>query len=147
MSVTFAVRGIREASAYLERERKRIEREANIGVRQATLFMEGEVKKSIAGHRAEHVSVDTSRFLNSVHHKVNNGVGVVFSNVKYAPHLEYGTSKMSPRYHFRNSLERNRTKVRDIISKHLGKKFAPKFGGLKKDFYKPVTSISDVLNI
>jgi len=142
-----AIQGVAQAAAYLRKERARIEREANLGVAQATLFVEGEVKKSVAGKRAEHTSVDTGRFLGSIHHKVKAGVGTVSTNVKYAKYLEYGTSRMAPRYHFRNTLERNRKNIRGIIAKRLGRQFKPAVTGLKKDWYKPVSSISDVLNI
>jgi len=115
------VKGINEAAAYLKKESSRIEKEANEGVLQAVMHMEGEVKKSISGHYAEPTSVDTGRFMGSVASQVSNGIGYVYTQVKYAPFLEYGTSRIAPRYHFRNSLERNRNKIREIIASRIAK--------------------------
>lgn len=81
----------------------------------AALFMEGEVKSSIAGQRNEPASVDTGRFLNSVSStiEINSGQvqAVVFTMIDYAKYLEYGTSRIPSRRHFGNSLDRNRSKL------------------------------------
>ncbi|GAG04133.1 unnamed protein product, partial [marine sediment metagenome] len=75
---------------------------------------------SIAGQRAEHISVDTGRFLNSVGFQVKKLTGQVFSNLPYAGYLEYGTNfKNSPRKHFRNSASRSKGKIKDIIQKEI----------------------------
>ena len=70
----------------------------------SALFLQGEVKQSIAGHRAETKSVDTGRFLNSVKNVQNKLLTAsIESNVLYAKHLEFGTSRMKPRRHFTNT--------------------------------------------
>lgn len=166
MVVNIMIRGVENAARFLKKERARIEKEANEGVLQAAMFLKGEVVQSIAGHRAEkgffiktkrghtnegpgivNNSVDTGHFMQNIYSKASNGVGYVYTNVKYAAHLEYGTSRMAPRYHFRNSLERNRKEIRDIIAKRIGDNFKSVTGGLQKSWYKPVTKISDVINI
>lgn len=83
---------------------------------KAAFLMEGEIKASIAGQRAEPRSVDTGRFLNSVTaSKTGRFSSKVFSDVEYADKLEYGTVKIPPRRHFRNSAIRNTSKVQQII--------------------------------
>ncbi|MHA1304876.1 MAG: HK97 gp10 family phage protein [Candidatus Heimdallarchaeaceae archaeon] len=89
-------------------------------IKEAGFFIEGEVVESIAGHRAETKSVDTGRFKNSIS---SDSIGlyevVVSSSVEYAKHLEYGTSKVLPRPHFRNTAKRNEKRIRDFIEKKI----------------------------
>lgn len=82
---------------------------------QVGAFMEGEVKESIAGRKDEIMSVDTGRFLNSVTYKPDDASVTIKSDVEYGASLEYGTKNRAGRYHFRNSLERNRDKIKEYI--------------------------------
>lgn len=84
------------------------------------LHMEGEIKQSIAGRRAERASVDTGRFMGSITSKVDlSKKSVTISDgVKYGQFLEFGTTRLAPRNHFRNSLSRNKA----LIKKVLGQK-------------------------
>ena len=91
-----------------------------MGLTKAAAFMQGEVKQSIAGHRAEPKSVDTGRFLNSVKTTFPAKFQAkIESNVSYAKFLEYGTSRMNARKHFRNTAKRNEVKVRNFIEKSI----------------------------
>lgn len=121
MTVEIKIHGIEETQEFLKKKQRTINGGINEGLRNASLFMVGEVKMSIAGKRAEKKSVDTGRFLNSVSQEVRKDHAIVFSNVEYAKFLEFGTSKMKPRSHFRNSLFRNKAKVREIIDNELKK--------------------------
>jgi len=120
MTVKIEVHGIPEARVYLKKQNKLKIQQASDAIKQATLYVEGEVKQSIAGHRPEPKSVDTGRFLQSVHSTSNAMEGKIISDVNYAQFLEFGTSKLSARRHFQNSLERNRNKIRDFIKNKLG---------------------------
>ncbi len=85
-------------------------------IKQSGHFIQGEVVQSVSGHRAEPKSVDTGRFMNSI--KVNfpkKTEAIIDTNVGYAKYLEYGTSKIEPRHHFRNTEKRNIGKVKDFI--------------------------------
>lgn len=84
--------------------------------------MVSEVVESIAGHRAEPTSVDTSRFKNSVpidSDMTKPMVSIIKSDIPYAKHLEFGTTRISPRRHFRNSRDRNRVRVQEIVQKNI----------------------------
>ena len=90
--------------------------EVDKAVHESGFFLQGEVKESIAGQRAEPRSVDTGRFLNSV--EVDNSrplVSEVGSDVEYAEALEYGSSRMMPRAHFQNSVLRNADRILEFI--------------------------------
>lgn len=113
--------GVNATLSYLKATAKAIKDETERGMKESTLHMVSEVKQSIAGRKAEPRSVKYGVFLNSVDYTVTPTKGVVFSNVKYAPYLEYGTTRVTPRRHFRNSLSRNRKKINEILQKRIGK--------------------------
>lgn len=121
MSVSIKVFGVKGAQNYIKNKSNNVIVQEAIGLNNATLFLEGEVKSSIAGQRAENTSVDTGRFLNSVTSKSTKDNGVVFTNISYSKFLEYGTSKFTARRHFTNSASRNKVKIKDIINKSISK--------------------------
>ena len=121
-SISIKVTGLKQVNSYLKKSKGNVSAGVKSGLNQATIFLEGEVKQSIAGHKAEPRSVDTGRFLDSVSSNVTNFNGYVFSNVSYAKFLEYGTSRLTPRPHFKNSLMRNKTKINDYLQKKIKNK-------------------------
>lgn len=114
-SVEVTVKGILEARNFLKRKKKDVEVGKKKGIDKSTLFLHGEVKSSIAGRKAEPTSVDTGRFLNSVEFETTDDDGVVFSKIPYSKFLEFGTSRIAPRKHFRNSRDRSKTKILGIL--------------------------------
>ena len=120
MSFSFKVKGVDTVSAYLLAKKKKTTNDINDGVKKATLFLEGEVKQSIAGHRAEPKSVDTGRFLNSVKSTQKKKLTAnIETNVSYAGVLEYGGVGRKPRKHFQNTATRNTKKVQEFIEKKV----------------------------
>jgi len=111
--------GIKSTRRFLKKKSSEYTSAAKDGIRQATFFMEGEVKASISGKRAENASVDTGRFLNSVVGKVSGLIGKIQSIVTYSKFLEFGTKFITARKHFRNSVARNRTKIKKYINDKL----------------------------
>jgi len=116
------VAGIPEVKQYLKNVSIAATKSMPIGLAKASIFVQGEVKKSIAGHAAEPQSVDTGRFLNSVGIGTNNkDQAVVYSSLSYAKKLEYGFRGFTGRKHFENSGHRSKNRVEEIISKELKK--------------------------
>ncbi len=108
--------GVSATINFLRRKSSKISGLIPQGLKNATIFMQGEVKQSIAGRRAEPRSVDTGRFLNSVDFSImNKKQAVVFTNLEYAKVLEFGSSSRQGRRHFRNSKARNQKKIIDIM--------------------------------
>ena len=106
------IKGMRETINYLAEKNLAIQDASDKAVFQSALMVEAEVKASIAGQRSEKRSVDTGRFLSSVWTKhTQKYVASIEPMVDYGIYLEYGTSKMQGRYHFRNSLNRMRDKI------------------------------------
>jgi len=114
------IRGIPEVQAFLKNSSKQKQRRVNKTIHREGFRVEAEVKQSIAGQRSEPRSVDTGRFLNSV--QTDNSKyfqSRIFSNVRYAIHLEKGTSRINPRRHFKNSANRKRVEIVNNISRAL----------------------------
>ena len=119
-AVQVEVLGIAEVMRMLRAKGKQIAAGADLGVVRAGTYIQEEVKESIMGNRAEHKSVDTGEFVNSVEFiKTGKAKGKVESKVPYAKNLEYGTSKMAPRRHFGNTKTRNQMKVKTIIDAEI----------------------------
>ena len=118
--ISIDIKGITKTSKYLKSKKLGVGQKLKKGLLKSAVFLQGEVKLSIAGKRAEYQSVDTGRFLNSVDFKSSKEDASVFSKLPYAQKLEYGTNfKNSPRKHFRNSADRSKPKIKDILQKEI----------------------------
>ena len=130
-TVDIQVLGVGAVMTRLLLQNKKIESSADLGVVKAGAYVEEEVKESIMGRRAETRSVDTGRLGNSIEFtktgkaegkvepKGDNYPGTSTNTKDVATHLEYGTSSLPPRRHFRNTEARNKGKVKDIIKKEI----------------------------
>jgi hypothetical protein len=121
MTVKIEISGIKQTKKYLARKNKDATKKVSIGMSKVAIFMQGEVKSSIAGRRNEPTSVDTGRFLNSVEFSAGKNDAVIFTQVPYSKFLEYGTSRMRARKHFRNSKFRNEHKIKNMLRNHIKK--------------------------
>lgn len=121
MTTKITITGVVATRKFLNGKERMIKIRKQAGLKKASFFLQGEVKESIAGRKAEQTSVDTGRFLNSVDTTIRKDDGIVFSDVPYAKHLEFGTSRINPRRHFRNSKDRNKDKVRKIFKQEINK--------------------------
>ncbi len=122
MAISIQVKGLTSTRQFIKASSRETFILANKAISQAGFFIEGEVKQSIAGRRAEPRSVDTGRFLNSVKNVQSKPLTAkIESNVKYAGVLEFGTSRRRPRRHFSNTSKRNEKKVRDFVQRELKK--------------------------
>jgi len=120
--ISINIEGLPKAKKYISSKNSKVKSQLKYAMTKAGIFLQGEVKLSIAGKKAEYQSVDTGRFLNSVDMKSSSDNAIVYSNVPYAGHLEYGTNfKNSPRKHFRNSAARSKPAVVSILQKEINK--------------------------
>ena len=120
MANQIKIEGVERTINSLKQKGLKAEKLVKQAIEQATLFIHGEVKESIAGRRNEPTSVDTGRFLNSVQFRIKSPyTGEVSSPVSYAAHLEFGTSRINARKHFRNTVTRNRKKVVSFVKDKL----------------------------
>ena len=125
MSVNIQIKGIARTSAFLSAKNKEALMRADSAIKKAGFFIQGEVVHSIAGRRAEHKSVDTGNFMNSIlaifPKKLTANIGSNKYPVKYANFLEYGTSSFRGRRHFRNTKTRNEKKIQTFVDTEIKK--------------------------
>ena len=115
-TVTVEIKGVSEAIRRIREKGQDIIKGKDSKVFQAANFIQQEVQESIVGNRLEPKSVATGNFANSIEvKKIKDNEYSVYTDVEYAKFLEYGTSKMAPRKHFRNTVYTQRKKAIDII--------------------------------
>lgn len=115
-TVSMDVRGIPELNRRLRSGGLKVTRAASKAIGDSALYMEGKVKESIARGTNAPVTVDTGRYLGSIKGtKAELLASKVETNVGYAPHLEFGTSRMSARPHFKNTARREEQRVFKFI--------------------------------
>ncbi len=127
MSIKMNIVGIGFTSSLLKNASRATKEKADKGIRKAAFFIENEVKQSISGHRAEHRSVDTGNFLNSIlpifPKKLSANIGSNKYPVKYANSLEFNSNiRGGPRRHFGNTKIRNENNVKKIIEEEIKSK-------------------------
>ena len=66
-------------------------------------------------------NTDTGRLVNSVAVEVQNDDVYVGSGLEYAPHLEFGTTKMTQRPWLNPALEQNRRRISKLITDAMKK--------------------------
>ena len=119
MTVYIKVNGAAELNKKLSYMSEEIKEKVKVGLQECGLLLKEEIESSIAGERAEPRSVKTGAFLNSIESiPWYNGVKIL-SDVEYAKFLEYGTSKMEERRHFRNSMGRTKPIFKDKLLEQI----------------------------
>ena len=83
----------------------------NKGIEKGCLLVEGTAKQNCP--------VDTGNLRASITHEVNEGEGIVGTNVEYASFVEFGTSKQAPQPYLYPALEQNKEKILEFISKEI----------------------------
>jgi HK97 gp10 family phage protein len=105
---------------FMENKQKQMKEKIPESVKQATLYMHNQVKESIARGINAPVAVDTGRFVNSVDFEsTGENEAKVFSELEYAKFIEYGTSKMASRPHFRNTANKEKSQVKEIMKANV----------------------------
>jgi len=115
------ITGFTQVAKYLKNKQNKLTQSQKAGIKEAIMFVQNEVKLSIAGRKAEPTSVDTGRLLNSVDTRIENNDGVVFTDISYSKFLEFGTSRIKPRRHFNNTKDRSKLKIKSIIQNRVDK--------------------------
>ena len=106
MTINYQVVGINDVIKSLQNKSKDIIIASKAAIVEGGMLLKEEIENSIAGNRAEPRSVKTGAFLASISsNEIDKGVEVD-SSVDYSAYLEYGTSRIEERRHFRNSMDR-----------------------------------------
>ena len=118
--IEVVVTGIKSTSSFINARNLLIDKAIENQLIKSTTELKEEVKSSIQGSRAEPRSVDTGDFLKSIESKSDKNTGRVSSDVKQSIFMEFGTTKIPERRHFRNSLNRKKKKIEDDIASAIG---------------------------
>jgi len=115
--VNVKVIGVGEVIDKIRRAGQDVKRGVEVEMVRNAAFIGEEVQASIMGERAEVKSVDTGAFVNSIQvDKIGENEFKIYPDgIPYGVFLEYGTSKMQPRRHFRNTEARVAPKVKENI--------------------------------
>lgn len=119
--MSFKIFGLQKANLYLKNSKAGVKRGTSKAMNTISLFMEDEVRQSITGHRAEIKSVDTGNFSARLFSRSNSDSAMIKDGTSYGKYLEYGTSRLGERRHFRNSLARNKNKIKDYLNSQIKK--------------------------
>lgn len=119
--ISFGIAGIATSIAFFKGREEAIQKAVTKQLAVSVVELKEEVKSSIEGSRAESRSVDTGEFLNSVESKSDETTGIVSSDVPQALFMEFGTTKIPERRHFRNSLDRKKKKIEEDLDNAVKK--------------------------
>lgn len=111
--------GVNSTIAGLKKKKEGVDFGLRTAMQKVALFEEANVKKSIAGHSAEPKSVDTGRFANSVTGRYSKNAAKISSSVPYSTYLEFGTSKIGARHHFKNTLARDKQEIETFLKRDI----------------------------
>jgi HK97 gp10 family phage protein len=122
MSIAIKIANINEFKNFMQKKQEETKKILAESVKEATLLVHNQVKESIARGTNAPVTVDTGRFLNSIDFEATGeNEARVYTDLEYAPFLEYGTSKMAARPHFQNTAFVIAPGVKEIFSNNVQK--------------------------
>jgi len=122
MSIKISIKNIDQFKKFMEEKQEKTKEAISQSVRYATLELQNQVKISIAQGTNAPVAVDTGRFLNSVDFEpIDSNSAKVFTDIEYAKFIEYGTSKMQSRPHFRNTAMVVHDGIKEIFKNEIKK--------------------------
>jgi len=119
MTVKINIFGVKSTAAFLILRKKLVEKATTKGLKKAALFVRGEVSTSIARGTNAPVAFDTGEFSRTVDFSVGKKDAIVFSPKSYGGFVEFGTSRMGARPHFRNTKSKNKQKIKEILKKEI----------------------------
>ena len=120
MYVNVKVTGIKELQKYMQRNQEQMRNRLPLTVKDTTLYLFNRIKESIAHGDNAPIAVDTGRFLNSVDFsKTGENSSSIFTDLEYAKFLEFGTSKMNARPHFRNTVFVNEKQIIEMFDREI----------------------------
>ena len=76
MTLQIEIQGLDKVKEFLKTKNIEALKHTQDAITQSTIFLQGEVKESIAGNRAEPKSVDTGNFMRNTDFKVDGMEGI-----------------------------------------------------------------------
>ena len=109
--MSIQILGVDTTAQFLRKKSAEVIAKAQFGIKESTFELEKQIKKSIAQGINASKAFDTGLLAKSPTAKIGILKGTVSSILNYAGHVEYGTSRMQARPHFRNTLSKNKLKI------------------------------------
>jgi len=119
MTVKINIFGIKPTVLFLALRKKQTEFGLTKGLKDAALFLRGEISISIARGTNAPVAFNTGDFSRTVDFSVGKKDAIVFSDRPYGGFVEFGTSRMRPRPHFGNTARKSKKKIRDFLEQNI----------------------------
>jgi hypothetical protein len=120
MGFKIEIKNTKEFQKFMDEKQKAVAKTLPEGVKEATIYLQNKIKDSIARGTNAPIAVDTGRFLNSVDFAVvDENTSKVFTDLEYSKFIEFGTSRMASRPHFRNTLFVEQGKILQDFSNKL----------------------------
>ena len=114
-SLNVKVIGVRKTITNLIVVNKIIDLAVTEGIKKSTKLVKEEVINSVKGRRPEPRSILSGDFLRSIDSINTKDEGRIFSDVEHSMFLEFGTTRIPQRRHFRNSLDRKKPEISSLI--------------------------------
>jgi hypothetical protein len=115
MVVSIRIEGIESTQRLFNKMGSKFKKDVVGALQESGMLLQEEIQASIEGGRAEPRSVDTGEFLSSIISTNTNTGAIVSSDVPQALFMEFGTTRIPERRHFRNSLDR----LKEVIVKRV----------------------------
>ena len=113
--IIIQIKGIEEVKRYLKDKNIEALRKVSAALNQSVLFLEAQIKNSISHGTNAPIAVDTGNFMRSTTSEVYGFTGRIINYAEYGQYVEYGTSKMPARPHFRNTVFANQNKIEEFM--------------------------------
>ncbi|MBU0472384.1 MAG: hypothetical protein KKF65_07175 [Nanoarchaeota archaeon] len=118
MVVKVELQGLKNVQNKLLKTYTKVSSELSNNLMKAGFILEGAVKQNIASYP----SVDTGRFLNSVHtSRLSDSSVTVSDAIGYGGYLEFGTSKIAARKHFQKAVRTKKAEIINILKRGVEK--------------------------
>lgn len=111
--------GIKPAVLFLALKKNQIDKNATKGLKKAALFLRSQISLSIARGTNAPVAFDTGDFSRLVTFSVGKDDAIVFSDRTYGGFVEFGTSRMGARPHFRNTANKEKQTIKNILKRTI----------------------------
>lgn len=109
------IKNAEEVKKFLRDKNKEAIQKVSQAVDQSTLFLESQIKQSISQGANAPRAFKTGNFMRNTTSQSAGLIGKVINRTEYGPEIEYGTSKMEARPHFRNTTFVESDKIKRFI--------------------------------
>lgn len=115
MVLKIDIKGMVSTLAFMKAKETKIKSREAEALREASFYVQKEVKESLARGKHAATAFDTGNLTRSVTAESGKDWAIVFTDVTYGPHVEYGTTRMNARPHFRNTKAKTQPEVVAIM--------------------------------